>query len=178
VGRLESERKGWCSISNKLQCQHLLGHTKANNGICKAGQPVIGRGSKPGTPEYKHTTAGTGKNPAAKFETNSKPSNLSAIHFHVDASFRPLVLSKQHLIRRLSDRVLCSDRYASRDVGLQTQPVCRSKALEVKVTMRLTVGRSVSQSVSKSWRRAPSGAHGQILITLWQLRCCFVGRPL
>jgi hypothetical protein len=34
------------------------------------------------------------------------------------------------------------------------------------------------QSVSKSWCRAPSGAHGQILITLWQLRSCFVGRPL
>jgi hypothetical protein len=45
---------------------------------------------------------------------------------------------------------------------------------QVKVTLRLTVG----QSVSKSWCRALSGAHGQILITLWQLRSCFVGRPL
>jgi hypothetical protein len=44
----------------------------------------------------------------------------------------------------------------------------------VKVTLRLTVG----QSVSKSWCRAPSGAHGQILITRWQLWPCFVGRPL
>jgi hypothetical protein len=34
------------------------------------------------------------------------------------------------------------------------------------------------QSVSKSWCQAPSGAQGQILITLWQLRSCFVGRPL
>jgi hypothetical protein len=34
------------------------------------------------------------------------------------------------------------------------------------------------QSVSQSWCRAPSGALGQILITLWQLRSCFVGRPL
>jgi hypothetical protein len=34
------------------------------------------------------------------------------------------------------------------------------------------------QSVSKSWCRAPPGAHGQILITLWQLRSCFVGCPL
>jgi hypothetical protein len=34
----------------------------------------------------------------------------------------------------------------------------------VKVTVRLTVG----QSVNKPWCRAPSGAHGQILITLWQ----------
>jgi hypothetical protein len=35
------------------------------------------------------------------------------------------------------------------------------------------------QSVSKSWCRAPSGAHDQIFITLWQLRSFFlVGRPL
>jgi hypothetical protein len=33
------------------------------------------------------------------------------------------------------------------------------------------------QSVSKSWCRTPSWAHGQILITLWQLRSYFVGRP-
>jgi hypothetical protein len=38
--------------------------------------------------------------------------------------------------------------------------------------------KSKSHSVSKSWCRAPSGAHGQTLITLWQLRSCFVGRPL
>jgi hypothetical protein len=34
------------------------------------------------------------------------------------------------------------------------------------------------QSISKSWCRAPSGAHDQIFITLWQLRSCFLGRPL
>jgi hypothetical protein len=33
------------------------------------------------------------------------------------------------------------------------------------------------QSVSKSWCRAPSGAHDQILITVWQLRSCFCGAP-
>jgi hypothetical protein len=38
-----------------------------------------------------------------------------------------------------------------------------------------TDGQSVSQSVSKSWCRAPSGAHDQIFITLWQLRYCFSG---
>jgi hypothetical protein len=42
--------------------------------------------------------------------------------------------------------------------------------LKVKVTLRLTV----SQSVSKSWCRAPSGAHDQIFITVWQLRACFL----
>jgi hypothetical protein len=31
------------------------------------------------------------------------------------------------------------------------------------------------QSVSKSWCRAPSGAHDQIFITVWQLRSSFVG---
>jgi hypothetical protein len=33
------------------------------------------------------------------------------------------------------------------------------------------------QSISKSWCRAPSGAHDQIFITLWQLRSCFCGTP-
>jgi hypothetical protein len=32
----------------------------------------------------------------------------------------------------------------------------------------------VGQSVSKSWCRAPSGAHDQIFITVWQLRSCFL----
>jgi hypothetical protein len=35
-----------------------------------------------------------------------------------------------------------------------------------------------SQSVSKSWYRAPSGANDQIFISVWQLRSCSVGRPL
>jgi hypothetical protein len=34
------------------------------------------------------------------------------------------------------------------------------------------------QSVSKSWCRAPSGGYDQIIITVWQLRLVFVGRPL
>jgi hypothetical protein len=33
------------------------------------------------------------------------------------------------------------------------------------------------QSVSKSWCRAPPGAHDQMFITLWQLRSCFCGAP-
>jgi hypothetical protein len=33
------------------------------------------------------------------------------------------------------------------------------------------------QSVSKSWCRAPSGAHDQIFITVWQLRSCFSVTP-
>jgi hypothetical protein len=33
------------------------------------------------------------------------------------------------------------------------------------------------QSMSKSWCRAPSVAHDQIFITLWQLRSCFCGAP-
>jgi hypothetical protein len=34
------------------------------------------------------------------------------------------------------------------------------------------------QSISKSWSRAPSGAHDQIFITLWQLGSWFCERPL
>jgi hypothetical protein len=33
------------------------------------------------------------------------------------------------------------------------------------------------RSVSKSWCRAPFGAHDQIFITVWQLRSCFHGAP-
>jgi hypothetical protein len=44
---------------------------------------------------------------------------------------------------------------------------------KVKVILRLTV----SQSVSKSRCRAPSGAHDQKFITVWQLRSCFCEAP-
>jgi hypothetical protein len=33
------------------------------------------------------------------------------------------------------------------------------------------------RSISKSWCRAPSGAHDQIFIIVWQLRSCFCGTP-
>jgi hypothetical protein len=33
------------------------------------------------------------------------------------------------------------------------------------------------RSISKSWWRAPSGAHDQIFLIVWQLRCCFCGAP-
>jgi hypothetical protein len=33
------------------------------------------------------------------------------------------------------------------------------------------------QSVSKSWCRAPSGAHDRIFIAVWQLQSCFCGAP-
>jgi hypothetical protein len=44
---------------------------------------------------------------------------------------------------------------------------------KVKVKVIVTDG----QSVSKSWCRAPAGAHDQIFITVWQLRSCFCGAP-
>jgi hypothetical protein len=33
------------------------------------------------------------------------------------------------------------------------------------------------QAVSKSWCRAPSGAHDQLFITVWQLQSCYCGAP-
>jgi hypothetical protein len=33
------------------------------------------------------------------------------------------------------------------------------------------------QSVNKSWCQAPSGAHDQIFIAVWQLESCFCGAP-
>jgi hypothetical protein len=48
--------------------------------------------------------------------------------------------------------------------------------LKDKITLRLMISQSVSQ-VSKSWCRAPSGAHDQIFITVWQLQSWFCGAP-
>jgi hypothetical protein len=36
---------------------------------------------------------------------------------------------------------------------------------------------SASQSVTMPWCRAPSGAHDQMFIIVWQLRSCFYGAP-
>jgi hypothetical protein len=51
-------------------------------------------------------------------------------------------------------------------------PVSTQVKVKVKVTLRLTVGQSVSLGV-----KPPSGAHNQIFITVWQLRSCFCGAP-
>jgi hypothetical protein len=37
--------------------------------------------------------------------------------------------------------------------------------------------RSVSQSVSMSWSRGPSGSHDQMFVTVWQLLSCLCGEP-
>jgi hypothetical protein len=52
--------------------------------------------------------------------------------------------------------------------------VLRPAWVWVWVTLRL----KVSQSVCLSWCRAPSGAHDQILVTVWQFLFCPWGRPL
>jgi hypothetical protein len=75
-----------------------------------------------------------------------------------------------------SIQFLCSPssppgRLASRNSTLQCSPrllclVASQVKVKVKVTLRLTVSQSVS------------GAHNQIFISVWQLRSCFVGRPL
>jgi hypothetical protein len=62
------------------------------------------------------------------------------------------------------------DQIVSPNLALTTAATLSS---QVKVTLRLTV----SQSVSKSWCRAPSGVHDQIFITVWQLRSYFCGTP-
>jgi hypothetical protein len=56
---------------------------------------------------------------------------------------------------------------------VHTELQLTTELVKVKVTLRLTV----SQSVSKSWCPAPSGAHDQIFVTVWQLRSCFCGAP-
>jgi hypothetical protein len=53
-------------------------------------------------------------------------------------------------------------------------PVQNSAELKTQCQSHIATG---GHSVSKSWYRAPSGAHGQICITVWQLRSCFCGTP-
>jgi hypothetical protein len=62
--------------------------------------------------------------------------------------------------------------------GLEGLP-CQSQdcCLSISLSHITTDGQSVSQSVSKSWYRAPSGAHDQIFITVWQLWSRFCGAP-
>jgi hypothetical protein len=92
----------------------------------------------------------------------------------------PTFISPRNRVAQLHPQALASLFVASYDSqgcgrGIRTRP-----------HTGFPLGRSSSQShiatygqsVSKSWCRAPSGAHGQILITLWQLRSCFMGRPL
>jgi hypothetical protein len=55
------------------------------------------------------------------------------------------------------------------------QPICVSLNWTSQSQSHIAID---GQSVSKLWCRAPSGAHCQILITLWQLWSCFVGRPI
>jgi hypothetical protein len=60
-----------------------------------------------------------------------------------------------------------------------------SSEADFQLTTDNWIGRSRSwshiatdgQLTSKSWCRAPSGAHDQIFNTLWQLRSCFCGAP-
>jgi hypothetical protein len=92
---------------------------------------------------------------------NVTRTRLTALHFHVDSwSFATDLIWSDLIWLFVSDRLLWPARFQVR----------------VKVTLRLTV----SQSVSKSWYRAPFGAYDQIFSTVWQLRSCFffVGRPL
>jgi hypothetical protein len=44
----------------------------------------------------------------------------------------------------------------------------------LKVKVKVTLRSTVSQSVSKSWCRAPCGAQDQLLLTVLQLRFCFL----
>jgi hypothetical protein len=63
---------------------------------------------------------------------------------------------------------LCYDRRYSRPICLGITPL-----LSQSQSYIATDGRSVS----KSWCRAPSGAHDQVFIIVWQLRSCFCGAP-
>jgi hypothetical protein len=77
-----------------------------------------------------------------------------------DIIYRPVYISK----RNVSETRFClrvQVKPTKLDPINKTSPYLRTPVPEVKVTLRLTV----SQSVSQSWCRAPSGAHDQIFIT-------------
>jgi hypothetical protein len=69
----------------------------------------------------------------------------------------PTPKSRIHSIPLLPSSYTCPAKLVSRN-STRLRPL----KVKVKVTLRLTV----SQSVSKSWYRAPSGTHDQIFITV------------
>jgi hypothetical protein len=85
-----------------------------------------------------------------------------------------ILVTKFYTLRFQTSLLVAS--YDSQGYGGGIRPrLHREFYSKVEVTLRLTV----SQSVSKSWCRAPCEAHDQIVITVWQLRSCFcVGCPL
>jgi hypothetical protein len=60
-------------------------------------------------------------------------------------------------------------------VPFSSPPTTRRSTMEV---FEPSSTRTDGQSISKSWCRAPSGGHDQIVITFWQLRSWVVGRLL
>jgi hypothetical protein len=85
--------------------------------------------------------------------------------------FLPLFCSCQ--FRKLdSVEFLCSQAHIPADWRLQTQ-LNSSQSQSQSQSYIATDGRSLS----KSWCRAPSGAHDQVFIIVWQLRSCFCGAP-
>jgi hypothetical protein len=56
------------------------------------------------------------------------------------------------------------------------EPAFTQGWLQLKKKSQIHIA-TVSQSISKSRCQAPSGAHDQIVIILWQLLSCFCGAP-
>jgi hypothetical protein len=72
--------------------------------------------------------------------------------------------------RSLSTASSSGDCSASRSQVLLSQPPLQNSCKFPQSRSAKSKSHCDWRSVSKSWCRAPSGAHGQIFITLWQLR--------
>jgi hypothetical protein len=98
-------------------------------------------------------------------------------YFHRLIPFLPLFCNWQ--FRRLdSIQFLCFQAHILAGWGLEARPFTSdSTTVPYYSSQSQSYIATDGQSISKSWRRAPSGDHDQIFITLWQLRSCFCGSP-
>jgi hypothetical protein len=91
----------------------------------------------------------------------------------------PVFISLRNSVVKLYPQALGSlfvASYDSQDHGGGIRP-CLHAGIAIAPQSQSHVATD-GQSVSKSWCRAPCGAHDQIFLTLWQLRSCFYGGDL
>jgi hypothetical protein len=88
----------------------------------------------------------------------------------------PLVLATIFYSLRF-DTSLFVASYDSQSHGGGIRPLLHTEYITLFKSQTQSHIATNGQSVSKSWCRAPSGAHDQIFITVWQLQSCFCGAP-
>jgi hypothetical protein len=101
--------------------------------------------------------------------TDLNTETITSNHWGTHSSYYTQTSSSNDTFRSSSTVRGCLPRRTHRELLRTSRGLLRSQ-IQSHIA---TDGRSVS----KSWCRAPCGAHEQIFITLWHLRSCFCGAP-